>query len=160
MPPANRALVIAALLLDKCGVISGLAIRRLFLSALLALFLISSAEAGPFADLFKALRRSFGPPPPRHSHHTSSHKTQNADGTGKSQQKVDGPPNDSNTRAARLANSSGGKKSDMQYGTPVPGKPGFVTSPFAPDGGYIDVRGFEPGTQVKDPYTGKMFLTP
>ena len=48
----------------------------------------------------------------------------------------------------------------MVYGAPVPGKPGFVTSPHAPDAGYVDVRGFPPGTEVKDPYSGKIFLVP
>jgi len=48
----------------------------------------------------------------------------------------------------------------LRYATPVPGKNGFVTSPFSPNSGYIDVRGFAPGTPVKDPYTGKVFLTP
>jgi hypothetical protein len=52
------------------------------------------------------------------------------------------------------------KGDDLRYGTPVPGKQGFVTSPFSPQSGYIDVRGFAPGTPVKDPYTGKIFLTP
>ena len=49
---------------------------------------------------------------------------------------------------------------DYKYGTPVPGKPGFVTSPYAPAAGYVDVRGFGPATEVKDPYTGKIFLVP
>ncbi len=51
-------------------------------------------------------------------------------------------------------------KDGMTYGTPVQGKPGFVTSPHAPDAGYVDLRGFPPDTEVKCPYTGKIFLTP
>jgi hypothetical protein len=64
--------------------------------------------------------------------------------------------------SARVAGSVPPTKSrrDMPYGIPVPGKPGFVTSPFAPKSGYVDVRGFPSGTEVKDPYTGKVFLTP
>ncbi len=45
-------------------------------------------------------------------------------------------------------------------GTPVSGKPGFVTSPYAPTAGYVDARGFAPGEQVKCPYSGKIFLVP
>jgi hypothetical protein len=51
-------------------------------------------------------------------------------------------------------------KRDFPYGIPVPNKPGFVTSPYASKSGYVDVRGFPSGTEVKDPYSGKIFLTP
>lgn len=50
-------------------------------------------------------------------------------------------------------------KGDFPYGKPVPGKPHLVESPYSP-GKYIDVEGFAPGTEVKDPYTGKIFLVP
>ena len=46
------------------------------------------------------------------------------------------------------------------YGIPISGKPGFVASPFAPTQGHVDLRGFERGMEVKDPYTGKVFLVP
>ena len=49
---------------------------------------------------------------------------------------------------------------NYEYGKPVPGKPGFVTSPHAPAAGYVDVRGFGPATEVKCPYTQTIFLVP
>jgi hypothetical protein len=52
------------------------------------------------------------------------------------------------------------QKGEIPYAKPVPGKPGFVFSPYDQYKGYIDVRGFPPGTEVKDPYSGKSFLVP
>lgn len=48
----------------------------------------------------------------------------------------------------------------VPYAIAVPGRPGFVYSPYDKDKGYIDVRGFPPGTEVKDPYSTKSFLVP
>lgn len=45
-------------------------------------------------------------------------------------------------------------------GTPVKGKPGLVKSPYAPYAGDVDVKGIPSGTQVKCPYTGKIFIVP
>jgi hypothetical protein len=42
----------------------------------------------------------------------------------------------------------------------VPGKPGYVFSPFDQEGRYVDVSGFPSGTKVKDPWTDKIFLVP
>ncbi len=48
----------------------------------------------------------------------------------------------------------------LDYGLPVAERPGFVRSPYAPNDGDIDVRGFAKDAKVKDPFSGKMFLVP
>jgi len=48
----------------------------------------------------------------------------------------------------------------LPYAKPVPGKAGYVFSPYDKNGGYVDVTGFAPGSKVKDPYSGKVFLVP
>jgi hypothetical protein len=58
------------------------------------------------------------------------------------------------------ANASASGDQGAPFGNPVPGKPGYVTSPAPPLGGYIDVRGYSPGTQVVDPYTGQPMRVP
>jgi hypothetical protein len=52
------------------------------------------------------------------------------------------------------------QNADFPYAKPVPGKPGYVFSPFDKNGGYVDVTGYSPGQKVKDPYSGKIFLVP
>lgn len=49
-------------------------------------------------------------------------------------------------------------ESDLPYGKPAPGKPGYVISPY--HAGYVYVKGFARGTEVRCPYTGRMFLVP
>lgn len=69
------------------------------------------------------------------------------------------PQETSSTTAPTSSSTTTTPKGDYQYGIPVPGKPGFVHSPYSPDK-MTDVRGYAPGTEVKDPYTGKIFLVP
>jgi hypothetical protein len=47
----------------------------------------------------------------------------------------------------------------MPFGLPVPGKKGFVYSPFDKSQ-MVDVRGIPPGKKVRCPYTSKIFLVP
>jgi hypothetical protein len=42
----------------------------------------------------------------------------------------------------------------------VPGKPGYVVSPFDSSGRYVDVSGYTAGSKVKDPWTDKIFIVP
>jgi len=132
-------------------------------------------EAGPFDDFFKSIRNSFARPTPkprtpqprRSSGRKQSNEVPPSDASDASNNQVSptpppvsAPPNRSNVRVAKATATRKNPKGDLPYGIPVPGKQGFVTSPFSPDSGYIDVRTFSPGTEVRDPYTGKTFLTP
>lgn len=154
--------------------------------SIVALFATTEvAEAGRFRDFFRALSRSVSHPEARPRSHRSSRKQNNEappsdvsnDQTSNRHDVNEAPPSDAsnsqtsggpapaapnghNVRAAKAARPAKKGKSGLLYGTPVPGKQGLVTSPFSPDNGYIDVRSFPPGTEVKDPYTGKIFLTP
>jgi hypothetical protein len=46
------------------------------------------------------------------------------------------------------------------YAIIIEGREGLVLSPYAPDKGIIDVRGFPAGAHVRDPYTGKVMRVP
>src|SRR5438874_3365236 len=106
-------------------------------------------EPGPFERLFRAMRHGFNEPRHKATKHGISHKEQTADTTTSSNETSaanasgnsnNKPPSKSNTRSTTRAEAK--KGSDLSYGTPVAGKPGLVTSPYSPNSGYIDVRGF------------------
>lgn len=150
-------------------------IKKIFLAmAITGLAIASRGDAGSIGDFFKALGNSI-------AHPGQQKKPPPKPATKKSKTKADQPnpeapptpppappapaPSPTATTSqppVRLASAPSNKNSkrDIPYAIPVPNKPGFVTSPYAPKSGYVDVRGFPSGTEVKDPYSGKTFLTP
>ncbi len=140
---------------------------------------VTVAEAGPFRDLFQAIRSAVGPPkkektrahrrtrkqndtPPSDASDSKHNETPPSDASENqiSSSPVPAPLDRRDVRFAKAAPVASQQKTELPYGTPVAGKPGLVTSPFAPDRGYVDVTGFAPGTEIQDPFTGKTFLTP
>jgi hypothetical protein len=110
------------------------------------------------------------PPPPPTTHHRPARypATQTAEypppqqpfnPNGPVQPTSQPPPEQPATTPPPPAAPTKVAKGDYPYGVPVPGKPHLVESPYSP-GKYIDVEGFPPGTEVKDPYTDKIFLVP
>jgi len=71
-------------------------------------------------------------------------------------------PSTSATSHAGATPQSSSTNSAAQFpvAKPVPGKPGYVFSPYDPNGGYVDVSGYPSGSKVKDPYSQKIFLVP
>jgi hypothetical protein len=126
---------------------------------------IDAAKAGPFQEFFRTLRSAIAHPKETPRPHRSTHKRKttppsDASNSQTSDKPTPAPGGQTDVRWAKAASSASDQKADLRYGTPVPGKPGLVTSPFAPDAGYVQVLGFPAGTPVEDPYTGKIFLTP
>jgi hypothetical protein len=128
-----------------------------FSLALLAAFLLASCSEEP-------------PPPTTHHRPARYPSTQTAEYPPQQQPfNPNGPVQPTGTPPAETAAAPSPPptaaptkkiaKGDYPYGIPVPGKPHLVESPYSP-GKYIDVEGFPPGTEVKDPYTDKIFLVP
>jgi hypothetical protein len=152
---------------------SALRLLLIFLTTVALFAAAPAVHAGSVGDFFKALGNSIAhpgqkkkPPPKTPSNKKSTTKS--------GEQVADFPPTPvpvptptptvaaSQPPPVRPASAPTTKsaKRDIPYGIPVPNKPGFVTSPYSPKSGYVDVRGFPSGTEVKDPYSGKIFLTP
>jgi hypothetical protein len=130
------------------------------------------AVASPVGEFFKKIGRSVShlgrSAPPRGS---ARKNTSEADApAGKPSEKPQEvrsttaaprpAPTPVDIRPAALAAPYPKGRRDVPYGVAVPNKPGFVTSPYAPTQGFVDVRAFPSSTEVLDPFTGKIFLTP
>ena len=142
-------------------------IRAFVVCSFVSTWMVSThaVKAGPFRDFFQAVRSAIAHPKEKPRRHRSNHKhddTTPSDPSNSqtSRSPLSRPSGQGDIRWAKAASGASQQKTDLLYGTPVPGKPGLVASPFAPDSGYVDVTGFPPGTAVEDPYTGKIFLTP
>ena len=129
-------------------------------------FGLSVAQAGPL-DFFRRVRDSIAHP--RHYQRTRPTTPSKRDnGTTVKRNDFRPPeleepeesPGPVTTRTASSVARAQQPRTDLPYGVSVPNKPGFVISPYSPNAGYVDIRGFLSGTEVKDPYTGKVFITP
>ena len=54
----------------------------------------------------------------------------------------------------------GAYRKNLPAGVPIKGHPGYVTSPYSPHAGFVEVTGMPTGMEVKDPYSNKVFLVP
>lgn len=143
------------------------------ISILLATVLIQPpVVANPVGDFFKKVGRSIShlgrsAPARRNAHKSASEKDSSA---GKASEKppetqvktaaATPTPTPVDIRPAAMAAPDPTGRRDVPYGVAVPNKPGFVTSPYAPTQGFVDVSAFPSSTEVLDPFTGKIFLTP
>ena len=144
---------------------------------MVTLFFVSGAwaNADPVGDFFKrvgqSVSKAFQPQPsPQQTRKTTRTSRRTTSRESKAPQPSPTAPEEpvklakEEKPAATLLPASAAPaekaKGDLPYGIPVPGRKGMVTSPYLPEGNYVDVGAFAPGSAVKDPYTGKFFRVP
>ena len=142
-----------------------------------ALFFLSGqcVNADPVGDFFKkvgqSISKAFQPQPTpipskkkaRLSRRATSRESNGTEPTPPPLEEPSKPAKEEQSAPPVLPASAapaGKAKGDMPYGIPVPGRKGMVASPYLPEGNYVDVSAFAPGSAVKDPYTGKIFRVP
>jgi hypothetical protein len=152
-------------------------IRSRWISLLVvALFLLSAgwANADPVGDFFKkvgqSISKAFQPQPaqqqPKKARSTRRPASRISNASEASPSPTEEPSKPAKeekltpTVLPASAAPAAKAKGDMPYGIAVPGQKGMVMSPYLPEGNYIDVSAFAPGSAVKDPYTGKIFRVP
>jgi hypothetical protein len=144
---------------------------------IVVLFLLSrhGASADPMGDFFKkvgqSISKAFQPQPSQHqtkkttrtSRHPTVRESFAAEGQPSPVEEPSKPLKEEKPAPTMLPASAAPvekAKGDMPYGIPVPGRKGMVTSPYLPEGNYVDVSAFASGSAVRDPYTGKIFRVP
>jgi len=155
-------------------------LKKLLMAILLCAFVTASqvAKADPVADFFRRIGDSISHAGKRPAPRRTTRKTVTNKKTGKQEEVIQEaeaepqpqpspvmttpspPPTPQPVVVRRGSSASPAARGDLPYAVPVPNRPGFVTSPYAPGQGLVDIRGIPAGTEVKDPFTGKFFLTP
>src|SRR5437764_3071782 len=140
--------------------------RKSLISFLVAALLIGphEASADSVGDFFKALGNSIAhpgqakkkqPPPAKKPSKSKGTTSQSGDFPPSPTPAPSALPSPTPTvsqvpvKVASVPNARNTRR-DLPYAIPIPNKPGFVTSPYSPKAGYVDVRGFPGGTEVTD----------
>lgn len=116
-------------------------------------------EAGPPEDrVYEAPIVTQTPPPPRTVAAAAPSRPRTA--VTETSVAASAPERTATPKPSPSASPASSRPQEFPIAKAVPGKPGYVFSPFDPAGGYVDVTGYQSGAKVKDPYSQKIFLVP